>query len=140
MSAAIDVVWLSLVVIGAFFFTAGTLGLIRFPDVRSRLHALTKADNLGLGMVFVGVAVPLGDWATAGVMLLAWILALGAASVSAQVLAGVEVRQHAGETDDLDDQEYLDGRRHAADRGRDSPTRGGPQQTGEGPRGGGDPR
>ena len=32
-------------IIGVTFFTAGTIGLIRFPDVRSQLHALTKADN-----------------------------------------------------------------------------------------------
>lgn len=112
MTAAIDLIWLALVVAGALFFTAGTLGLIRFPDVRSRLHALTKADNLGLGMVFVGVAVPLGDWTTAGVMLLAWILALGAASISAQVLAGVAVRQQSEETDDLDDERRLRGGEH----------------------------
>jgi multicomponent Na+:H+ antiporter subunit G len=33
---------------GAFFFLAGTVGLLRFPDSFTRLHALTKADNLGL--------------------------------------------------------------------------------------------
>jgi len=38
-----------LLLAGAVFFLAGTLGLLRFPDVYTRLHALTKADNLGLG-------------------------------------------------------------------------------------------
>ena len=33
---------------GSLFFMAGTVGLLRFPDSLSRLHALTKADNLGL--------------------------------------------------------------------------------------------
>lgn len=107
MTVALDLLWLTLIVLGTLFFTAGTLGLIRFPDVRSRLHALTKADNLGLGMVLVGVAIPLGDWTTAGVLVLAWAFALGAAAVSAQVLAGVEVRQRTEETDGLDDQERL---------------------------------
>ncbi|MCZ8150391.1 MAG: monovalent cation/H(+) antiporter subunit G, partial [Roseomonas sp.] len=36
---------------GAFFFIAGTVGLVRFPDMLSRVHALTKADNLGLGLI-----------------------------------------------------------------------------------------
>jgi len=33
---------------GALFFFAGTVGLLRFPDSLTRLHALAKADNLGL--------------------------------------------------------------------------------------------
>ncbi|WP_258934164.1 monovalent cation/H(+) antiporter subunit G [Nesterenkonia pannonica] len=51
MSVAADLFGLALVVVGALFFTAGTVGLLRFPDVRSQLHALTKADNLGLGLM-----------------------------------------------------------------------------------------
>ena len=40
---------------GVFFFLAGTVALLRFPDSLSRLHALTKADNLGLGFVVLGL-------------------------------------------------------------------------------------
>jgi len=40
-----------LLLVGAFFFFAGTVALLRFPDVYTRLHALAKADNLGLGCV-----------------------------------------------------------------------------------------
>ena len=36
-----------LLIAGGLFFLAGTLGLLRFPDIYSRLHALTKADNVG---------------------------------------------------------------------------------------------
>ena len=54
--------WVSagLVLAGAFFFLAGTVGLLRFPDVYNRLHALTKADNLGLGLVVAGLAIQAG--------------------------------------------------------------------------------
>lgn len=76
-----------LIVLGALFFTAGTVGLIRFPDVRSGLHALTKADNLGLGLILAGVAVALGSVRGAILLLLTWLLALGAASASAHALA-----------------------------------------------------
>jgi multicomponent Na+:H+ antiporter subunit G len=40
---------------GTFFFLAGTIGLPRFPDALSRLHALTKADNLGLAFIVLGL-------------------------------------------------------------------------------------
>lgn len=77
------------IIAGVIFFTAGTVGLIRFPELRSQLHALTKADNLGLGLVLLGVALQIGELSSAFLLLLVWLLALGAASVSAQALAGV---------------------------------------------------
>ena len=46
MSALLDIVTVLLVCAGAFFFLAGTVALLRFPDALCRLHALTKADNL----------------------------------------------------------------------------------------------
>lgn len=92
-----DILGLALAVAGAVFFTAGTVGLIRFPDVPSRLHALTKADNLGLGLVLLGMALQIGSAAAAVLLLITWVLVLGAASVSAQTLAGVEA-DSAGDT------------------------------------------
>ncbi|MCA0305577.1 MAG: monovalent cation/H(+) antiporter subunit G [Proteobacteria bacterium] len=55
MSLALDLFTVVAVVLGAFFFLAGTVGLLRFPDSLSRLHALTKADNLGLGLIVLGL-------------------------------------------------------------------------------------
>jgi multicomponent Na+:H+ antiporter subunit G len=78
-----------LMIVGLLFFTAGTIGLIRFPDVRSQLHALTKADNLGLGFLLLGAAVYLGSPGTGFALFLVWLLVLGSSSVSAQILAGV---------------------------------------------------
>lgn len=86
------------ITIGVVFFTAGTIGLIRFPDVRSQLHALTKADNLGLGLVLLGVGILSGNLLVAVVLLLVWVVALGSASVSAQSLAELDAgEEHRGE-------------------------------------------
>lgn len=86
----LNILSIILVVVGLLFFTAGTIGLIRFPDIRSQLHALTKADNLGLGLVLLGVAVYSRSVSVYLILLVVWLMALGAASVSAQLLAGVE--------------------------------------------------
>jgi multicomponent Na+:H+ antiporter subunit G len=73
--------------IGLFFFIAGTVGILRFPDVFSRLHALTKADNLGLGFIALGVAFQAGTWRDIAVLALIWALALVAAGTVSQLIA-----------------------------------------------------
>ena len=66
--------------LGCLFFFAGTVGLLRFPDVYTRLHALTKADNLGLGFILLGL-LPYADNAiTAMKLVLVWLLVLSASS------------------------------------------------------------
>ncbi len=60
MSLVLDALTIITVSAGAFFFLAGTVGLLRFPDALSRLHALTKADNLGLGLVVLGLLFQVG--------------------------------------------------------------------------------
>lgn len=86
--------WLSmaLLVAGAFFFFAGTVGLLRFPDVYSRLHALAKADNLGLGCILLGLALQAESLAAALKLLLIWPLVLAA---SASVGFAIARRAHA---------------------------------------------
>ena len=77
----------ALLIAGAIFFLAGTLGLLRFPDVYTRLHALTKADNVGLGLVVAGLAVQAESWAAAGKLLLIWSLVLLAGASVAHLVA-----------------------------------------------------
>lgn len=80
----------ALLIVGGSFFLAGTVGLLRFPDTYSRLHALTKADNVGLGLTVAGLAVQAESWAVVGKLLLIWALVLLAgASVSYLIAQGV---------------------------------------------------
>jgi len=55
MRLALDIITVVLVSAGGIFFLAGTIGLLRFPDTLTRLHALTKVDNLGLGLIVFGL-------------------------------------------------------------------------------------
>lgn len=74
--------WLStaLLLAGAFFFFVGTVGLLRFPDVYSRLHALAKADNVGLGCIVFGLALQADSTAAALKLLLIWPLVMAASA------------------------------------------------------------
>lgn len=76
MSSVIEAVSAALLLLGALFYFAGTIGLLRFPDVYTRLHALTKADNLGLGFVVLGLALQADTLALALKHLLIWPLVL----------------------------------------------------------------
>jgi multicomponent Na+:H+ antiporter subunit G len=87
MSLALDIFTVVAVTAGAFIFLAGTVGLLRFPDPLTRLHALTKADNLGLGLVVLGL-LPQANGVLGGLKLVAvWLLAQLAGATVTQLVA-----------------------------------------------------
>lgn len=81
--------WLStaLLLVGAGFFFAGTVGLLRFPDVYTRLHAVAKVDNLGLGFVLLGLLPHAEGLAAALKLILVWLLALLASATVSFMIA-----------------------------------------------------
>lgn len=72
---------------GLLFFMSGTVGLLRFPDIYTRLHALTKADNVGLGFLILGISLQADDWFTVIKLVLIWLLVLLASSTSCHLVA-----------------------------------------------------
>ncbi|MDQ0351101.1 multicomponent Na+:H+ antiporter subunit G [Alkalibacillus filiformis] len=50
----IDIIISLLLLIGTFFILSGSLGILHFPDVYTRLHAATKAATLGVAGVLLG--------------------------------------------------------------------------------------
>jgi len=92
LSAVLDVFTIIAVSAGAVFFLAGVVGLLRFPDTLSRLHALTKADNVGLGLIVIGLLPQAGSLFAALKLLLVWMLVLLAGSTVGQVMARVARR------------------------------------------------
>jgi multicomponent Na+:H+ antiporter subunit G len=63
------------------------VGLLRLPDLFSRLHALTKADNLGLGFVVAGLALQMNSLLGVVKLLLIWLLVLAASATAAQLIS-----------------------------------------------------
>ena len=92
MSFLVDVFTVAAVSAGAFFFLAGSVGLLRFPDALSRLHALTKADNLGLGLVMLGLLPRAGGLLAALKLVFVWLLVLFASAMVSQLIARVARR------------------------------------------------
>jgi multicomponent Na+:H+ antiporter subunit G len=87
-----------LITVGVVFFLMGTLALMRFPDLFTRLHALTKADNLGLGMIAAGLALHSGSFTAGMKLLLIWLLImLASASVSHLIARTARQIKHSKE-------------------------------------------
>ncbi len=87
MRLMLDAFSIVAIVAGAFFYLAGTVGLLRFPDAYSRLHALTKADNLGLVLVVIGL-LPQVDSVLMGLkLLLVWLLVMLSSAAVSQLIA-----------------------------------------------------
>lgn len=91
-----------LCLIGGIFFLGGTLGLLRFPDTYSRLHALTKADNLGLGFIVLGLMCVASSVPELIKLVLIWFLAL-VGSASACYLIANHIRSESTAQVDTND-------------------------------------
>jgi len=86
----------ALIVSGLAFFIAGGVGLLRLPDVYSRLHALTKADNLGLGLLVFGLLLSTDDAFVAVKLVLIWVLVLASSAASTYLIAQRARRRERG--------------------------------------------
>lgn len=92
---ALDIFTALFVAAGLFFFAAGTVGLLRLPDPLARLHALTKADNVGLGLLVAGLlpqAVVWGGVLDGAKMIGIWLLLQVSSGAVAQLMADVAYR------------------------------------------------
>lgn len=90
--SALDLVCAALLAAGAFFFLAGTFGLLRFPDVYTRLHAVTKVDNLGLGFVVFALMLQADSFGEVLRLALIWGLALAASATAGYLVANNALR------------------------------------------------
>jgi multicomponent Na+:H+ antiporter subunit G len=70
-----EVLVVFLLIIGVFFFFGTTVGIIRFPDFYSRMHAAGKGDTLSSFLLLLGLGLyNLHDFSVATLLVLAKIL------------------------------------------------------------------
>ncbi|HAG58373.1 MAG TPA: sodium:proton antiporter [Arthrobacter bacterium] len=82
----IDTVSAVFLVVGALMSLAAAVGLLRFPDMLSRMHAATKPQVLGLFLLLAAVGLQLRTWWVWPVLLVAWIFQLLTVPVSAHMV------------------------------------------------------
>ncbi|OKY78102.1 MAG: Multisubunit Na+/H+ antiporter MnhG subunit [Candidatus Methanohalarchaeum thermophilum] len=103
-----------MLIIGSFFFLVGFIGLNRFPDVFSRLHATTKCDTLGSGSILLSVIIYEGlNFKSAKILLIIVFLFLANPTTSHIIARGTYKSKQKGLKDiDFDEyKKYLKGNR-----------------------------
>jgi multicomponent Na+:H+ antiporter subunit G len=73
-------------VVGAVMSLGAAIGLLRFPDLLSRMHAATKSQVLGLFLLLAAIGMQMRSWWVWPVLVVAWIFQLLTVPVSAHMV------------------------------------------------------
>ena len=92
----VDVLSAVLMLTGVAFTVIAAVGLVRLPDLFSRMHAATKATTLGLALVLLGAALRAETGGDAAKLLLVGAFTFLTAPVGAHVLGRSAYRAGAG--------------------------------------------
>lgn len=87
IEALSDLVVGLLIIVGAAFSLVASVGINRFPDVYSRMHAASKAGTLGSGVILLALAVHADDAATVMRAIAGFVFLLLTAPIAAHLLA-----------------------------------------------------
>jgi len=91
-SGVVDVLAAACLLCGALLSLAAGLGLLRFPDLLSRMHAATKPQVLGLLLILTGTALRLGTLVDITTLVLVGIFQLSTAPVAAHMVGRAAYR------------------------------------------------
>ncbi len=86
LDAVTDALSAVFMIAGALMSLAAAIGLLRFPDLLSRMHAATKPQVLGLFLLLASIGLQLRTWWVWPVLLVAWIFQLLTVPVSAHMV------------------------------------------------------
>jgi multicomponent Na+:H+ antiporter subunit G len=64
MALALDIASWFCLIVGCIFSLIGAIGIIRLPDVYTRMHGGGIIDTLGIGLIFLGLVLQVPDWIT----------------------------------------------------------------------------
>lgn len=91
----LDVVTAALVLTGSFLALTAAIGVVRFPDTLTRMHAATKPQVLGLLLVLGGAAIRLRDHVDVGMIILTGLFTLITAPVVAHRVGQLAYREQS---------------------------------------------
>lgn len=123
----IDAVSAVFMVVGALMSLGAAIGLLRFPDLLSRMHAATKPQVLGLFLLLAAIGLQMRTWWVWPVLVVAWIFQLLTVPVSAHMVgrAGYRTKHLHRELLTADELETVVQKAAAEAARKDSPDGGG---------------
>lgn len=86
MNEILDLAALILILVGALLCLTAAIGLVRFRDVPTRLHAATKPQVLGLLLICVAIALSLREWSVVAFLVPIVLIQLATAPLSAHMV------------------------------------------------------
>ena len=60
MTLAIEFASWVLILLGSFFTIVGAFGIVRMPEIFTRMHAASVTDTLGIGFLILGMGLQAG--------------------------------------------------------------------------------
>ena len=108
-----DVTSLVLILAGALLCVIAAIGLLRFRDVPTRLHAATKPQVLGLILICIAIAVSVRSWPAVGMLVAVVLMQFATAPLSAHIIGRQAYRngtidQRSLKIDELAESGYAD--------------------------------
>lgn len=97
----LDIVVAFCLIVGCAMSLGAAIGLVRFPDLLSRLHAGTKPQVFGMILLLAGVGLHSRDWKLAPVLLVALLLQMLTIPISAHMMGRSGYRNKHFRADDL---------------------------------------
>ena len=87
MELLLDIVSWFFLITGSFFCLSGGVGLLRFPDFFTRIHAASLTDTLGAGLILIGLMFQAGVGITLAKLVMILILSLLAGTTASHAMA-----------------------------------------------------
>lgn len=97
----IEIVVLVLILLGGLLCLTAAIGLLRFRDVPSRLHAATKPQVLGLIFICIAISLALGSWQVAAFLVPVVLIQLATSPLSAHMVGRQAYRNGTIDEDSL---------------------------------------
>lgn len=111
LESVLDTVALVLVLIGAVLCLTATMGLLRWRDVPTRLHAATKPQVLGVLLIVVAVALALRTWQAVAFGIPIVLIQFATAPLAAHMVGRAAYRNRTTDEDNL----YIDELNHSTE-------------------------
>jgi len=95
-----DIAAAIMLLLGATLALVAAIGVVRFDNLFSRMHAATKPQVLGLLLILAGIGLRVEDWHDLGLLVLVAVFQLMTAPIAAHMLGRAAYRAGLREADD----------------------------------------